>query len=61
MQAASERLGPGQLGPAVFKQYQERVAQLLTQGASRIVVDGLDPQYWRGQVRCSLGQGGVDG
>ena len=59
MQASSERLGPGLLGPAVFRQYQERVAQLLQQGASRIVVDGLDPQYWRGQVRCSPGQGGV--
>lgn len=55
VQAASERLGPGQLGPAVFRQYQERVAQLLTQGASRIVVDGLDPQYWRGQAHATLG------
>ncbi len=51
--ASSEKLSFEQLGPAVFRQYQERVAQLFKQGALRIVVDGLDPQYWRGQVRCS--------
>ncbi len=61
MSSISEKLGPGQLGPAVFKQYQERVAQLLQQGASRIVVDGLDPQYWRGQVCHSACQGVIHG
>ncbi len=39
------------LGPAVFKSYQQRVLQLLRDGAQRLVVDGLDPQYWKGQVR----------
>ncbi len=35
----------------MFKGYQERVSQLLARGALRLVVDGLDPQYWKGQVR----------
>ena len=39
------------LGPAVFKGYQERVGQLLARGVQRLVVDGLDPQYWKGQVQ----------
>jgi hypothetical protein len=43
----------GQLGPAVFKQYQDVVAELMRQGTPRIVVDGLDAQYWRGQVGLS--------
>lgn len=53
--ASSEKLSFEQLGPAVFRQYQERVAQLFKQGALRIVVDGLDPQYWRGQAHGTLG------
>ncbi len=47
-----QKIGAGQLGPAVFKRYQEVVAELLQNGTQRIVVDGLDPQYWRGQVCC---------
>jgi hypothetical protein len=38
------------LGPAVFKGYQQQVLRLLSAGARRLVVDGLDPQYWKGQV-----------
>ena len=38
------------LGPAVFKGYQQQVLRLLNAGARRLVVDGLDPQYWKGQV-----------
>ncbi len=34
-----------------FILHQERVAMLLMGGTQRLVVDGLDPQYWRGQVR----------
>ena len=26
------------------------MTQLLEGGATRLVVDGLDPQYWKGQV-----------
>ena len=40
----------------MFKSYQQRVLRLLHDGAQRLVVDGLDPQYWKGQVRprCML-------
>ncbi len=51
--SGSEKLSVSQLGPAVFKQYQEVVSELMRQGTPRIVVDGLDPQYWRGQVQSS--------
>jgi hypothetical protein len=51
------------LGPAVFRSYQQRVSQLLEGGATRLVVDGLDPQYWKGQVvrlvAVDAGEGGM--
>ena len=50
------------LGPAVLKGYQQRVVQLLHDGAQRLVIDGLDPRYappllkttphWRIKRRC---------
>lgn len=55
--SGSEKLSASQLGPAVFKQYREVVSELMRQGTPRIVVDGLDPQFWRGQVRGSVGSG----
>ena len=27
------------------------MSQLLASGMARLVVDGLDPQYWKGQVK----------
>ena len=50
---SQDKRSAGQLGPAVFKQYQDVVAELMRQGTPRIVVDGVDAQYWRGQVGLS--------
>jgi hypothetical protein len=57
--SGSDKLSASQLGPAVFKQYQEVVSELMRQSTPRIVVDGLDPQFWRGQVRGSAWLGAL--